>query len=352
MRVSLLTIWHVKNYGAELQTYATVRLLQELGHTVEVVDYRLFDDIKPLTLRNKVAWFLNLVSPQNLKFELFWKRHIPSSRTYRSLQDLINDPPKADIYLVGSDQVWNPEIVKEKFLTYFLPFGPSYLRRASYASSLGGSDLNSVSHAFDNVYNQLNKFFSISCRESSGTKLLSSLLNRQVDTVLDPTLLFYNFHDLVSTNKEFFTLAYYELSPSPDMLSFARRVADKMNLKFCDVNKKSYLLGKLEWNRKSLQSWIYSIATSKFVITHSFHGLVLCLLYHRQFMVVYNDDRRICRIKDLLSSVGLVDRLFTSIDEAEMSEIWNKEIDYKVVDSKLDSLRLASRQYLDKILTL
>ena len=42
MKISLMTIWHCGNYGAEMQTYATVKALRKLGHDVEVLDFRLF----------------------------------------------------------------------------------------------------------------------------------------------------------------------------------------------------------------------------------------------------------------------------------------------------------------------
>ena len=75
MKISLLTIWHCGNYGAELQTYATVRALTQLGHEVEVIDFRLTEKY-PKTIREKIAEFINSLTPSDFKFNRFWNRYI------------------------------------------------------------------------------------------------------------------------------------------------------------------------------------------------------------------------------------------------------------------------------------
>ena len=102
MKIALMTIWHVKNYGAELQTYATVKTLQEMGHAVTVIDYRLFETPKRTSFAGRILDFVYSLSPENIKFECFWKKYIPSTKHYISYNELKNDVPDADLYLVGS----------------------------------------------------------------------------------------------------------------------------------------------------------------------------------------------------------------------------------------------------------
>ena len=132
-----MTIWHCSNYGAELQTYATVRTLTELGHQVEVIDFRLTEKF-PMTIKEKVAAFINSLTFSDYKFNCFWKKFIKNKTIhYRNLEELKSNPPKSDCYIVGSDQVWNEEITRKKADVYFLNFGNENVLRMSYSSSIG-----------------------------------------------------------------------------------------------------------------------------------------------------------------------------------------------------------------------
>ena len=119
MKIALLTIWHIGNYGAEMQTYATVKALQSFGHKVEVIDIRL-TDVAKISLRGRISKIISIFSPSERKMKSFWRTYIPSSCRFRSLKQLQKNPPKADLYLVGSDQVWNPNIRKKEKFNYFL----------------------------------------------------------------------------------------------------------------------------------------------------------------------------------------------------------------------------------------
>lgn len=127
MKIALLTIWHECNYGAELQAYATVKILQNLGHKVEMIDIRL-SDCRKGNINQKIFNIVCGITPGYRKFINFWKKYIPVTRRYNSIDKLQKRPPVADVYLVGSDQVWNPELTKEFSLLYFLNFGDNNIK--------------------------------------------------------------------------------------------------------------------------------------------------------------------------------------------------------------------------------
>ena len=349
MKIALMTIWHIKNYGAELQTYATVKTLQEMGHDVCVIDYRLFQSPKRKSLVGRCLDFAHNISPQNIKFTRFWEKHIPSTRNYLSYNELINDVPEADLYLVGSDQVWNPDITENKSLAYFLDFVPTGKAMASYASSFGKDKWEADEALTQKVNTLLHKYKAVACREKQGVEILKETFSIVATHVLDPSLLRTSYKELTGKIKEKRTLAYYQLTESPALAQFAQRMAKRMELKYIDVNKKIKLTSTFLWNRRSLEQWIGAIAEASFVITHSFHGLAICLVHHRPFVVVYETGGRISRISSLLNIVGLQERLFTSIAEAEASDIWNKEIDWNKVDALLQVEREVSLNYLRDI---
>lgn len=352
MKIALLTIWHEKNYGAELQTYATVKALKSLGHQVEVVNYLLGYNESP-TIKQRGIAMLTFFTKQDWKFRRFWKRHIPAGRFYHSLDELKRNPPIADLYLVGSDQVWNPLITKEKASAYFLDFGDKDARRASYASSFGSDEWKGDAALTEIARQRLKQMEAVSCREQSGVKLLNDVFGVDAVNVLDPTLLHKSYPELTGEIIETNTLAFYPLSGYPGLESFCRELASLQGLEFVNVNKKTYMIRRIAWDRPGVEEWVKSIAGARLVVTPSFHGLAFSLIYHRQFVVVQNENGGAVstRIKSLLNLLGLEDRFFTSIDQLRHSDILSKEIDYEAVDARLERLRKESNDYLRKLLT-
>ena len=347
MKIALLTIWHEKNYGAEMQTHATVKALQQLGHKVEVISYRLGEPEHP-TAKQKVVFFLNSLTIQEHKFQKFWNKYIPSGRYYASLKELQENPPKADLYLVGSDQVWNPVLTKNKAATYFLDFGSENIRRASYASSFGTDKWLGDDVLTKLARNRLNQMEMISTREKSGVKILKDVFGIDAINVLDPTLLHKGYDELTGEIKEKNTLAFYPLSGFPELEQYCKKLAAELGLDFVNINKMEYLIRRVVWNRPGVEEWVRSIAEARFVVTPSFHGLAFSLIYHKPFVVIQNHNGGPVktRIMSLLEQLGLEDRFFTSIEDFKKSDILQKPVDYEAVDRKLAELREVSYNFL------
>ena len=350
MKIALLTIWRCKNYGAEMQTYATIRALRELGHEVEVIDFRLSELIAP-TFKQRIIQFLTSINKEDPKFKRFWKSFIPTTRHYKTMEELQLNPPVADLYLVGSDQVWNPEITKKKAPVYFLNFGNDDVLRASYASSIGTAKWEGDEIITELAKKQLVKFKAVSCREKTGTDALRKVFDIDITTVLDPTLLHKEYIELTGKIEQQNTLVYYPLFPFDELESFCRELAEELGKDFLNANEKKLFLGRLVWDRPSVEEWVRSFAQASLVVTPSFHGLTFSLIYSKQFIIVQNPDgeSKMSRITNLLSELGLEDRLFISIEDARKSKIWTKQIDYAIVEEKLNILRKKSFDFLNKL---
>ena len=347
MEIALLTIWHEGNFGAELQTYATVRMLRSLGHDVRVVDIRL-SDARRRSLRGKIGGFLTWFGPACRSMRKFWRTHIPTTRRYRSIAELRACPPRGDVYMVGSDQVWNPEITRALSPVFFLDFGAETVRRVSYASSFG-SDRWTAGNT-EAVRRLLGRFSSLSCRETSGVALLHDVFGLQAQNVLDPTLLFNSYSELTGPLSEKPTLVYYPLGSFPELGTYAQGLARRLGLEALNANWHTCIYGTAVWNRNSIAHWVRDIAQAAFVVTPSFHGVAMCLLHHRQFAVIITQGRRATRITGLLALLGITGRVFTSFDEIDKAQPWLQAIDYAAVDARLAALRAQSVDYLKKAL--
>lgn len=345
MRIELLTIWKIENFGAELQTYATVKALKQLGCDVEVIDFPL-NAKKTLSIKERVINLIQSVTPSRHKFRQFWRLYIPSTkRCYKDEKQLSQNPPVADVYMVGSDQVWNPDITKERFLSYFLCFVNNDARRVSYASSFGISEWSFGPEKTELIKSCLDTFSAISCREADGVRILKDEFSIDAIEVLDPSLLFDGYSELTGDMHQNTTLAFYSIFKNPSLRAFAHEIAKKKGLLFQDANKTSYWLNQRIWNRPSVEGWIKTIGESEYVITDSFHGTVLSLLHKKQFVVIYKGTKS-SRITNLLSHLSLMDYYFESVDFARERIDSLQPIDYTVVQHLLDSLREHSWTFL------
>ena len=186
MTIGLLTYHYSSNVGALLQTYATCRALTELGHIVFIIDLRLNEDnhnsiikiIRKIILykhERDLNYFRDSYYPQRTKY-------------YGSVKDLQNDPPEADCYLVGSDQVWNPYIAEDRLDAFLLNFGSAATPRLSYASSIGLSKWpTDVKSSLIKVKESLSRFRAVSVRENTAKQLLANQFGISSTVVMDPT---------------------------------------------------------------------------------------------------------------------------------------------------------------------
>lgn len=349
MKIALLTIWHEKNYGAELQAYATVRAITELGHDVKLIDIRLSDAMKKSRKRKTLDLFLYF-SPIERKFNRFWKKYIPTTRRYKGIEDLIQNPPEADIYMVGSDQVWNPDITREFSEIFFLNFGDKNTKRVSYASSFG-VEFWEHEEMLNKIKGLLSRFNCITCREQSGVKILKDTFQLQSMHVIDPTLLHDDYQELIGVPQKKPTLAYYPLSKDLELEELVHTICSELDLIPHNISKKRLLLGTIVWDKPGIEQWVKGIAESQFVITRSFHGLAFCLVYNKQFAMLATRNNRSTRITDLLKLLGIENRYFKDTSELIQAKPWKESIDYKTLNARLNIVKEHSIGLLKEMLS-
>lgn len=338
MKIGIATIYHTTNYGAILQCYSLCRVLQEMGHEVFLYDI-------PFSRSNKHLSHLKRIV-LNGKFERFIKNHLPASTT--------NLSATADLYMVGSDQVWNSDIVGDRIYDYMLAFAPAGSPKTSYAASFG-KETWTDQERFSECQRLLKDLRAISVREDSGRKILKEQFHLDGETVLDPCLLPTSFSEIIGkATQESNSLVSYKLVYSQQWHAYCKKLAKTLGCHFTELaGRRIPSLGPLkEFNAKkcSVEQWLTSIASAKYVVTDSFHGTVFSILFHRQFVVVPGVKGRSTRLKSLLTVLGLEERYVT--DQEKIASILQKGIDYTSVDKKLASLREQSKDFLAKSLSL
>ena len=104
-------------------------------------------------------------SKSRKKFDKYTRKYLHLTQRYNSFQELLNNPPEADIYFCGSDQIWNTQIKNGLDPAFYCDFAPMKATRASYAASFSISQIPKEHESF--VKSQINKLNYISVRENS-----------------------------------------------------------------------------------------------------------------------------------------------------------------------------------------
>ncbi len=348
-KISLVTYHCSPNVGAVMQTYALCRFLKEHGYQVEIVDIRNFEpNLKTISEGSPLPIRLvkSVIYPKRIN-NIFKKFYPALTKHYVSMDELRQNPPQSDYYIVGSDQVWNHVIARNKALAYFLDFGSDNVRRLSYASSFGLSQWEAGPYApTEKVRECLDRFYSLSVRELEGQNILKETFKKDATIVLDPTFLNDSYPEISGKVKQHDEIVCYKLEKTPDFWKYMPIVAKKIGLPALLLNhnypKKGY---KYHFN-PTVSQWVRRIAGSSFMITDSFHGVAFSIIYKKQFCAILNHNGRDSRIISLLKLLKLENRIFNNVEEMANTDSWLQPIDYEGVYARLQVLKDKSKEYL------
>lgn len=343
MKIALLTYFHALSYGATLQTYATIKALESLGHEVWLVNLVIPE---PLTMLRRVL--LLPKAYKHWKFRKEYFKHI--TRHYTSSEKLRQNPPEADLYMIGSDQTWNADISMDMAPSFFLDFVKDNSKKVTYAASFGKDTIDDTQWiSKERTVELLRQFNKIAIRESSGKEMLAQYGIDSIQ-VLDPVLLFPHYDELVGDAAQREEIVLFKINKTEDFYEKAREVGKLSSLTVRSLGSLRQEKGVKCRYPEGIEDWMRGIASAKYILTDSFHGLVISLLYHRQFVILPGMAVRVTRLRSLLQLVGLEDRIMSTNDKAEdIYAMLKKPIDYEHVDEVLNRERKTSWGYLKSL---
>lgn len=359
MKVAIITLHAINNYGSVLQTLATEKLFQKLGCEVVTIDYiretaRLDSIWKVLLSRNlnltmKIKTlishylFPNKKRTQILESFRHSQLHL-TEKTYLSDYDLESQVPVADIYCTGSDQTWNTVCQGDVPKAFFLHFVPKDKKKISFSASFGITKLPNADK--NEVKELLSSYDAISVRESSGLKILKDI-GISGTLVLDPTLAidpqYWKDYAAPRLIKEDYLLAY-QLNRNHQFSKYMKNFAKYHGIKIVQVRsrKDTYLKNGICLTAPTPQEWLSLIKHAKYVLTDSFHATAFSTIFHRDFMII-PPERFSTRINDFLSLIKLNNRIVTDFNDYSYC---NNPIDFTDIDKKLKTERTDSLAFL------
>lgn len=363
MKIDLITLHRVYNYGSVLQAYATQELLKSYG-SVEIIDYiteqRTFKRLKKSKgkytgksfFAQKFLLFARILSLiiKEKQFGKFIKKNLNISKNkYISFQELLKNPPIADFYVAGSDQIWNSVYNEGLDEGFYLNFTNSPCKIA-FSSSFGMKSVPPEEQSF--TRDLLSKFKAISVREDSAQKIIKNLDMPEPIILIDPTLQISSKQWSMIASKRLVKKRYLILmllyNEDNNATNIARKIADELGLMLVKISWdlfKDKRIDKL-FTHKSPEDFLSLFKNADYVVTNSFHGLAFSLNFEKQFSIIKRNEFN-SRIESLLSLTQLYDRMIQ--DEVDM-DIVRKTIDYSNVNLILDKEKNKAKEFLSEYL--
>lgn len=345
--VGVLTFHNATNYGAILQTYALQKELDELGIDNEVIDFQCPQIVQSHTVRFKLKNpFGYVVKKRTQKlFMDFLNTDIRKGAPINSKENM----PRYDAYLVGSDQVWNRKLTGEDDM-YFLKMVPQNSLKYSYAASMGYYRFDDETEKKKYI-DCLKDFRGISVRERSLKDYLAvdgdTELKQKIRVNSDPVFLmnasFWKEQSLHTQSPGFILL--YMIRRDKRLIDEAVRLGKekKMPVIWASDSFRHYKHVK---QRRCLgpKKFLGLFADSEYVVTNSFHGTVLSLIFQKEFSTtVEHDGKKDERISDLLDSVGITVKQENGIAKP------TDTIDWNLVEERRMGIKKQADEYLKRI---
>lgn len=358
MKIGILTFHCAHNYGAVLQCYALQEFLKSMGHEVQVIDYRPKYLTRSYKLFNIRKYFRKNIF---LSFKIFYNdiKYIGKRKNrIRIFEDFISGmfnlsvrvkknriPDYYDLYIIGSDQIWNINITDNKIDDVFWgKFNKRNKRIISYAASM---DINFITKKNQHIIrNLLDNFDYVSVRETELQDILKKINIKRVDLVLDPTLLLKSiFWDNI-IEKPLVSQKYvlvYQFVSNKDVKSFADQIALEIGAQVIEINMD--LINKVQHISLydiSPNLFLGYFKYASFILTSTYHGTAFSIVFNKPFYYINWGNTVNTRVDTLLSSVNLKDRIVDS----NIENIKYRNIDFIDVNNRMIKLREKSISFL------
>lgn len=364
--IGTITFHNSTNYGAILQAYALQKVLADMGHAPEIIDYcdrdfALGEFSRYRRIRHSAWRGLLARSPfgrrRAERTTFFREKYLRRSpHKYLDAKSLRAAPPLYDVYITGSDQVWNPRI-NNNDPSWFLDFAPPKKRRVSYAASFGVSQIEDRFIA--DYRTRLAAIDCLSCREFAGRDIIKTLTGRDATVVLDPTLLLdgrqWRNVAIPYESANPYVLCYYlpgDRVVTQNITGLGQKVAKRIGARCVHIGEKEYA-----WLWRGRQAvldagpaeFLGLLLGASVIVTNSFHGTAFAVIHRKPFLVPVNqqlpaEKTLTSRIATLLDGLGLRQRMVAAAND--LPPCAAMETDYRDVECRLAEMKKVSLRFL------
>ena len=348
-RVGIMTLHRALNYGAVWQCWALKRTCERLGYEVETIDYNPFGHYTYRGFLHKrpdkaIAYVLNF-----RHFNRFVDEKLNPTIHTEDHDWIVQNPPKDDVYIVGSDTVWCKSVVGDFLNSYMLDFAPENTKRMSYAASQGGVFASNATFV-----NEIKKFAAVSLREPQFVKETEEAYGGEVVDVCDPSLLIkaeeYQKEEHKIRRLPQHYIALFDLAGDPQVIIAAQRIKKSTGLPIVNLTGQFVKEADVNYLSISPEQWLYIMHHADYVCTNSFHGTAFAIIFKRPFVTVVATTggraKTNGRAENLLTQCGLMNRYVTDLSQLDGMG----EMDYSKVEPMIETYRKRSLEWLKQAL--
>lgn len=372
-RVGVITLHNSPNYGSCLQAYATQKVFEGIGAETSIIDYYRHDAIPEneteRALNGQLAKKIPIFKIPGVKSlaripvsRMAARRSAPlnefrraklnlTSKKYYSAADLESDPPEADVYCTGSDQVWNSIWNGGFERAFYLSFASSDTKKIAYAASIGKSSLEDWEIPL--MRDALLRYDAISVREVEAAELLDSIGVHGVVPVVDPTLMlepseWRNISDGWVSDEPYILL--YQLNRNSEFDAYAQRVSKATGLPILRIaygvhERRS---GETAVICPSVGRFLSLFFGAEIVLTDSFHGTAFSVNLEKRFVSV-SPGRFSGRIAGFLEKMDLSERYLNDCGDVDLAL---EDIDFTEIVGALEKERNKAKDFLARAVEL
>lgn len=357
IKIDLITLQGVQNYGSVLQALATQSLFEELGAKVTVINYvkapNRWENLSNSWSHGNPIKALAMVPTIHRWKEVFQKfnddnLHI-SEKIYTTDTDFEGYSSNADAFCTGSDQVWNSKWNEGVLPPLYLSFAPEGSYKFAFSASFGQQRLSRDEVA--QTKDLISQYRHISVREDSAVKILQEQYGyKNAVQTADPTLcvtpeFWRNYGKQGPVDGDYILI--YNLNRSRDFDNYAMQLSKRTGLKLvrlCTRYDQFYRPGKSVLV-PDVYEFIGLIDGARYVLTDSFHATAFSMnmgtepicVYPHEFggrlasflRLTYSEQRHVCDYHDF--------------------DVVNRPVDFGTVDLILRGERAKARNYLSQV---
>lgn len=354
MKTAITTFHFVNNFGGVLQAYAIQQAVRQYCDCeAQIIDYHngfisLTDALRilPLSPRPKEIVTGIRTLPDRFgrlsKFESFRKQEMHLTSVRYNHARLKREAPDADVYICGSDQIWNPVLTFGVDSTYYLDFASDGSKKVAFAPSFGSARPPKVFQKKTRCL--LQNLDAISVREKTGKELLSHLTDQPVELLIDPTFLLDKAHweSMMSENpaRQPYILLYIMQSDTT-MYDYVRAIKQKLGLHVVEISRYGFNPGFVDETLVDVgpQEFLSLFRHADYICTNSYHGLIFSLIFEKQFCLVpcKRFQARIYHLAEMLS---------VEIESEGVGHVGNTSYDLETVRERIHMERTHAIDWL------
>lgn len=374
-KIGIVTVYTGFNYGSSLQAYASKKYYEKLGFKSEVLSYsnslikgRDVRIEKLLIMFLRTFWRPNLFKKtfftykksldkkitleSKNKFFKFYEKYLQPNKMNKSKMKIYGKDKNIFAVICGSDQIWSVTSIYVDPFYYLRYFSKE--KRIAYAPSFGKKEVPEYNKKIIKKY--INDIPFLSTREIEGQRIIKKLTGKDVEVLIDPTLLIdkKEWKDIYGNKRiieEKYILFYFLDIPRKNTIENLKKISQILDKKIIVIPD---LFNELKITDNEITSldagpleFLNLVDNAEFVCTDSFHGMLFSINFNKIFYIFERNygvaSKQSGRITSILEIFNLKSRFLTENNKIEEIDL---KINWEQVNMELENQRKKSKKYL------